>query len=407
MVIDRRKSAFLAASLCLATGLAGSSSFMAAFAQEKSSQVEVKVDGDPHLVDERPAVKPSPETAITPSDTKAQSKSQSLEGQPKDSASKTTAESPTTLEQRGSDATRYTRDTRAQELELMTQQALEHFDLAHYYQSRWDYDMAELEYEAAIMYSPDLKVAHRDYCLLSMVRFHPLRALAELMMVVGLGEPVPLDDDEKAQLKQKAAKMHYRKAIAAGRKDKWDKAIAELKWAKEYAPDNAAIQRSLAFSYASKGDFASAEKEYMTGFAEDPSDAYSHADFAFMLSEHGQDDRAYNQLSQAVKLDPKSAALHVDLGWLAETKGDFQTADNELRQAIKLCPKQAGLWMHLGRVLERAGKPGEAKSAYTEALAIDSTEDEAKRRLEILQNGTGAGKAGSESSKPQTAPNPS
>ena len=78
------------------------------------------------------------------------------------------------------------------------------------------------------------------------------------------------------------------------------------------------------------------------------------------------------------------AALHVDMGWLAETKGDYSTAQNELREAIKLCPKQPGLWLHLGKVLERSGKSAEAIDAYKQVLALDSSEDEAKQRLNAL-----------------------
>jgi Tfp pilus assembly protein PilF len=264
-------------------------------------------------------------------------------------------------------------------------EALDHYELAKFYSSKWDNEMAEIELEAAIMYAPALKVAHRDYCLVSLLRGHPLRALAELMMVVGLGDPIPLSDEEKTALKAKAAKLHYRKALAYGRKEEWTNAISELNWAMNFSPNNAAIIRSLAFAYASSGDFDAAEKEYSVGFQSDPTDAFSHADFAFFLSDQGKDERALNELSQAVKLEPKAAALHVDLGWLAERKGDFETARNEIRQAITLSPGHAGLWAHLGRVLERQGKPAEAKTAYAQALAIDPQHTEARKRLDQLK----------------------
>lgn len=265
-------------------------------------------------------------------------------------------------------------------------QALEHYDLARYYWSRWNLKMADLEYQAAIMFSPDLKVAHRDLCLLSMFTAQPSRCLAELMMVVGLGEPIPLNEDERVAFMKNAAKLHNQQGIAYGRKSRWDRAIAEFKWALTYSPGNAAIERSLAFSYANKGDFELAESAYMRSFSEDPADGYAHADFAFLLADNGGGDRAIKQLSEAVKLEPQDPALHVDMGWMAESKGDLATAQTEFQQAVKLSPKHAGLWAHLGKVFEREGKAEAATSAYSHALALDPGQDEAKERLESLKN---------------------
>jgi len=263
---------------------------------------------------------------------------------------------------------------------------IEHFNLARYYSSKWDFRMAELEYECAIMYYPAMKIAHRDFCLVSILRGHPLRALAEVFMVIGLGEPIPLNDQERAELKARAAKTHYREGIAAARKYKWDAAISEFQYALDYAPDNGNIERSLAFSFASKGEFDKAEKAYTKSFGESPEDGYSHADFAFLLADSGKKDRAIAQLSEAVKLEPKDPALHVDMGWMAESKGDFSEAAGEFKQAVKLSPNHAGLWAHLGRVLERLGKNDEAKDAYEKALVIDPKLDETRQMLDDLKN---------------------
>jgi Tfp pilus assembly protein PilF len=266
--------------------------------------------------------------------------------------------------------------------------ALDHYELAQYYIGKFDFKMAELELEVALMHVPTMKTAHRDYCLVSILRGHPLRATAEFMMVVGLGEPIPLNDAERQELTARGAKLHYQRGLEFGGKRQWDSAIAEFKWAQQYAPQNAAIVRSLAFSYASHGDFELAETTYARGFAMDPSDPYGHADFAYILSEHGQSARAVDQLSSAIKLDPKVAALHVDMGWMAESTGDLARAETEFHEAVQLSPKHAGLWSHLGRVEERLGKAVAAKNAYAEALAIDPSQDEARKYLDELKGGS-------------------
>lgn len=269
--------------------------------------------------------------------------------------------------------------------QLAQTKALDHFELARFYFSQFDLKMSELEFEAAIMYMPLMKAAHRDYCIVSLLTGHPLRSLAEMMMVFGMGEPVPLTEPEKVELKARGAKLHYRKALEYGKKEKWDNAIAELQWALDFTPTNSAIKRSLAFALASKGEFDMAEDTYKDSLAEDPSDPYAHADFAYLLSDKGDPNQAFSQLAQAVKLAPDAAALHVDLAWMAETKGDFKLASSELERAIKISPTHAGLWAHLGRVEERKGDVGGAIAAYNRALNVDPGQFEAKRRLEVIK----------------------
>lgn len=276
------------------------------------------------------------------------------------------------------------REHAEQAQQLANARALDHYDMSRFYFSQWDLEMAEVELEAAIMHMPSMKVAHRDYCVVSMLRGHPMRSMAEFMMVVGLGEPIPFTESERIELKKKAARLHYRKALSYGKKDRWDNAISEMKWALEFQPESATIQRSLAFAYASKGDFDLAEKQYSESIADDGSDPGTHADFAYLLADKGQGPRAFSQMAEAVKLAPGAAAFHVDLAWMAETKGDFKTAQSELQEAIRLSPKHAGLWTHLGRVLEREGDKAEARYAYQHALWIDSEQAEARRRIEQL-----------------------
>jgi len=265
-------------------------------------------------------------------------------------------------------------------------EALQHYDISKYYFGQWQFALSEVELEVTIMYAPNMKIAHRDYSIVSLLRGHPLRSFVEALMTVGICEAVPLTDTERAALMQHASKVHYSKALAYASKSSWSNAISELKWAQMYTPNKAAVTRSLAFCYASSGDFSAAEQQYNKCFALDPDDAFSHVDFAYLLADHGQSGKAEGQIAEALKLAPRAAALHVDMGWLAETKGDFGTAQKEFEQAIKLCPKQPGLWLQLGKVLERAGKVKEAKDAYTQVLAIDSSEDEASKRLQSLKS---------------------
>lgn len=274
--------------------------------------------------------------------------------------------------------------TRTNKSAALTNEAADHYDLARHYIHKFDWEMSEVELEAAIMCVPNLKAAHRDYCVVSLMRGQPMRSLAEFMMVVGLGDAIPLNAEEKKELKDKAAKMHYQKGLAYGVARKWKSATPEFQWALFYAPNSAAVTHSLAFSYAAEGDFEKAEKLYVQASNLDPNNSYTHADFAILLSDHGDKHKAMEELAKAVRLSPDVAALHVDMAWLAESSGDLNTAESEFNRAVQLSPKHAGLWSHLGRVEERLGKAGDAKNAYSEALAVDPQDDEAKARLAAL-----------------------
>ncbi len=264
-------------------------------------------------------------------------------------------------------------------------QATEHYSLAGFYFRKWDLPLAEAEFKVAIMNWPDFKAAHRDLCLVSLFRGEPLQALAELMMVLELGNPIPLNQNERNQLIEQTLTLHYNKGIEWGTRSKWKEAVAEFGWALSYDPDDVRIHRSLAFAYANLGNFEMAEKQYAASFALDPADPYAHADFANLLAEKGQQQRALSQMSQAVKLAPTTAALHVDLGWLAESHGDFSTAGQEFQRAVELSPRHAGLWTHLGRILEHEGKSQEAIAAYNKALALDPGREDARDRIARLR----------------------
>lgn len=263
-------------------------------------------------------------------------------------------------------------------------EALDHYELARAYLSQWNLEMAEMELKASLMCEPGIKVVHRDYVIVSLLRLNPLKALAEIMMVVGLGEAVPFSAEQKTKIKEENAKAHYEKGIALAREGKWQDAITEYQWAISYHPSDARISRSLAFAYGNAGYFEQAEQEYATSFAQEPGDAFTHADLAFLLDKTGDKQKALEQMKEAVSLQPKATALHVDLGWLAESKGDLELAATEFETAVGLAPRHASLWTHLGKILARQGNRDKAREAYQKALSLDPKQADAEQGLQTL-----------------------
>ncbi len=155
-----------------------------------------------------------------------------------------------------------------------------------------------------------------------------------------------------------------------------------------------------------------AEDTYKDSLAEDPSDPYAHADFAYLLSDKGDPNQAFSQLEQTgCEIGPRMPLLCtlIWLGWLKQ-RVISELASSELEQAIKISPTHAGLWAHLGRVEERKGDVGGAIAAYNRALNVDPGQFEAKRRLQVIKaeeakTKTAAPDAGTEGA-PSTQANP-
>lgn len=257
--------------------------------------------------------------------------------------------------------------------ELARDRAIQHWNLARVYMGQFDWDLAQTELDLALLSSPELQIAHRDQCLVSLMKLNLLRSVAEFMMTVGLGEPVPLSDEEANNLIENGMVQHYKKGLSYCRQQKWKEAAVELEWAANLAPEDCAIQRSLAFAYSNMGDFNRAEAHYKKTFELSPHDGASRADLAYFLAENGKMSEAENALEEAIKSQPKATAYHVDLGWMAEKRGDLDTASRELKVAVTLSPTHANLWQHLGRVLDQKGDKAEAKEAFRQALTLDPT----------------------------------
>ena len=279
-------------------------------------------------------------------------------------------------------------DEEAQKEQYEAQQAVQatqHYAVGTHYFSKWDLDLAELEYDEAVSIYPDLKIAHRDLCLVSLLKLNLPRSLAEFMMVTGITDPTAYNQQDKADLDAKAVKLHYRKALWWGKQYNWHESITELLWAQMYSPDSASIHHSLAFAYASSGDFRKAEEQYKVSFGEDPKNADAHADYATLLMDNGQIARAEAEMRTAVGLSPNAAALHVDLGMIAEAHKDYAEAAKQFQTAVTISPKHAWLWAHLGQLLEHQGETAQAQDAYTKALSLDNDCEEAKTSLDRLK----------------------
>lgn len=262
--------------------------------------------------------------------------------------------------------------------------ASEHYHLGAYYLNHFSFKLATAELDQAVIYRPNLNIAHRDLCLASLGQGNFSRAFAEFLMVVGVGEATPYNQASRLKLDKIAGNLHYNKGLEEAKANNYKNARSELLWSIYYEPLSAKTHGSLAFLEASYGNYKAAEKEYAITFALNPNDPYSKADFANMLARKGDFKRALENLREAVNLSPKQAALHVDLAWLLEYQGDISQASQQYQEAVNISPTHPWLWTHLGTLLEKQGKRTDAANAYRKALELNPNMSEAKEHLAKL-----------------------
>lgn len=336
-----------------------------------ASQTKVSAGQLPAQADSSPAATGSTPTQTADSKTAPQETSQSPETASQSNLTDVATAEGSAPAKEGSVFESLDELTGGENPELARERAIQHWNLARVYMGQMDWDLAQTELDLALLASPELQIAHRDQCLVSLMKLNLARSVAEFMMTVGLGEPIPLSNEEANNLIENGMVQHYKKGLSYCRQQKWKDAAVELEWAANLAPEDCAIQRSLAYAYSNMGDFNRAESHYRKTFELAPHDGSARADLAYFLAANGKMSEAESALEEAIKSQPKAAAYHVDLGWMAEKRGDLDTASRELKVAVTLSPSHANLWQHLGRVLEQKGEKAEAKEAFRQALALD------------------------------------
>jgi tetratricopeptide (TPR) repeat protein len=113
-------------------------------------------------------------------------------------------------------------------------------------------------------------------------------------------------------------------------------------------------------------------RESLAQLAREPG-AAAHGAVAAAYRDLGISDRAFDHLRAAVALDPRDASAH-DL--LARTWRDWGFPERglaEARAAVKHAPRSAVAHNTLGTLYEALGRYGDARRAYSRALALDNS----------------------------------
>ena len=139
-------------------------------------------------------------------------------------------------------------------------------------------------------------------------------------------------------------------------------AEAAARKALELDADSPEAHTALAYpEHHYQWDWASAEQEYKTALALNPSYATAHLRYAELLSSLGRHDEAVAEIRRARELDPLSLLMRSSVGRFLYLARRYDEAIPELKKTLELDPHRVWARLYLGKCYE-------AKGSYTEAL---------------------------------------
>jgi len=166
-----------------------------------------------------------------------------------------------------------------------------------------------------------------------------------------------------------------------------DKAAEYYNRALQYDADSIEAHNNLAVLYTRQGKTDLAIRHYTRALELAPEMAEAHHNLAVLLSGQGQMDKAVERYSQAVRIRPDFFEAQWNLGLALARLNRHEEAVGHYRAALRLRPREPVVHTYLGISLAQTGKTVEAIQEYQKALQLDPNNAEARKNLELTQQG--------------------
>jgi len=164
----------------------------------------------------------------------------------------------------------------------------------------------------------------------------------------------------------------------------WAAAVWQLKAGLGLRPDEDAYRTLGTIYYQGLKDLVQAEAALQQAIALRPDRPYAYELLGYVYLDWPRLEDARMQFETAVELAPNQAEAHAGLAQAYVALGQPDQAIREYTIATQLSPQDPWLFIRLGDVYRDLGRVAEARSAYERALAADSGNQSARRRIEAL-----------------------
>jgi tetratricopeptide (TPR) repeat protein len=176
--------------------------------------------------------------------------------------------------------------------------------------------------------------------------------------------------------------------------NKLPQAVSELQAALSKNPDNGSALMTLALIYERMQDYQKARDAYEKLLSINPDFVPALNNLAYLYIERLNDlNKAYDLARKAYDLQGQDASVADTLGWVLYKRGDYQQALATLQQSAEKAADNPEIQFHLGMTAYMMGQTDMAKVALRKAASAPKDfpgKDESKRRLALLETGTGA-----------------
>ena len=190
---------------------------------------------------------------------------------------------------------------------------------------------------------------------------------------------------QAVQINSKNAAAHYSLAIALEKEGRNPDAIAEYRQAIRIDPSSALAHNNLGGALRKQKDLDAALAEYRLAVAWDPLYAPAYNNFGAMLGEQGQAQEAIAAYRRAIEIDPMYSPAHYNLGVILGSQGNREEAVAEFRRAVQNNPNDVRSHIGLANTLLELRRTDEALKEYEIVMAIDSSNEVARRNIESLR----------------------
>ena len=170
-------------------------------------------------------------------------------------------------------------------------------------------------------------------------------------------------------------------------------AVNQLQGLLSKNPNNTPVLMILALLYERMKDYPKARDVYEKLLSTQPNFVPALNNLAYLYAEHLNNlDKAYDLARKARELQGQDASIGDTFGWVLYKRGDYQQALPILQESAGKAADNPEIQFHLGMTAYMMGQTDLAKVALKKAAGAAKDfpgKDESKRRLALLESGTG------------------
>lgn len=176
--------------------------------------------------------------------------------------------------------------------------------------------------------------------------------------------------------------------------NKLPQAVSQLQAELAKKPNNATTLMTLALAYERMKDFPKARDTYERLLSIEPNFVSALNNLAYLYTEQLNDlNKAYDLARKARDLKANDPSIGDTLGWVLYKRGEYQQALTILQESAQKAADKPEIQFHLGMTAYMMGQTDTARAALQKAANAAEDfpgKDESKRRLALLESGTGA-----------------